>query len=73
MPVLCGRIASWNTEGINLDLPCKLYEFIEHMWDLDIAVLCLQEAHCRGTLVLGFEGFSCVFSGHDDTTRERAG
>ena len=54
-------------------MPHKLYALIKHMRDLDIAVLCLQETHCRGSPVLDFEGFSVILSGREEEGREYAG
>ena len=69
----CGRVATWNVEGITNSSPHKLFELIKHMRELDIAVLCLQETHCCGSEVYEFEGHLVILSGSEGDQREYGG
>eukprot|EP00959_Pyramimonas_sp_CCMP1952_P422471 8849885-Pyramimonas_sp.AAC.1 len=40
---------------------------------MDIAVLCLQETHCKGSPVFDVEGFCVILSGKEEDAREYAG
>ena len=73
MPVRCGRVASWNVEGINLERPHKLYEIIKHMSALSVGVLCLQETHCLGSSTFECEGHIFILSGAEHGSRQYAG
>ena len=66
------RVATWNVEGISLEKCTKLPDIQRWMRIYNIALICIQETHCKGSSYFTDNGFLVILSGTESVGSERS-